>query len=243
MVSPRAPTAAGPGGRRGTSLQGTEPSPSERSACPGPSLSVGMEAVLSCPGVLERVLGLLDAVSLTQARGVSSLWRSCSDDSASWESLCADLWRGKQNHPLEPWARLSPTGDEGQREDQRARDGIELIHLLLLFGDSGRGSPTALSYLAFLRLSSPDRVAAPLRHVIREEHISLENELRLCASESRKEVLLQQVLNNLGSSIGDLKEYKETFRRAGRLLSWRESYIASVTDSTRCSISHSVIPR
>ena len=193
--------------------------------------------------VVDRICGFLDASTLTRCRELNSQWKITSEGSEVWKNLCACIWRDKQNHPLEPWVKFNAPEPEEFDENETSRDALEFLHLLLLFSDNHPDNPAMLTYLAFIRLSCTKRCAAPLRHVIREEQISLENELRACTNESIRERLLHQILQNIPSPIGDIRSISEELRESGRLLSWRESYIASILDSTRCSVSHPVCLR
>ena len=205
----------------------------------GHPYSMGYPA-LGNEGVLDRIFGFLDAVSLTRCREVNALWKICSDGAVVWENLCAELWKDKQNHPLELWVKLQTSVVEQVDEDESCRNALEYLHLQLLLTDYDHSNRTALSCLAFVRLSCTKRRAAPLRHVHREEQIRLEKELRDCTCLSTRQSLIHRIEQNIKSSAGGIDENCELFKKSGRLLSWRESYIASIQDSTRCSISHSV---
>ena len=190
------------------------------------------------PDLLLGIFDFLDPVSFVTLRAVHRNWFAMTNDSPSWKNFCEHLWRGKQNHPAERWVRVStPEPDEDVD-----RNRIELIGLYtLLISDAIPPDLEAcLHSLQFIRLSTRRREAAPISTVLREEQISLESQYASCESEAERISLSEQIIRNINSpqivTPLDLQLYEEQ----GKLLTWRESYIASIIDSLRCSISYKV---
>ena len=191
--------------------------------------------------ILQYTFSYLKPYELTQIRVVCSYFKDLADDSTIWPELCKDLWSTKQNHPYEQWIRLdSPPIDELEM----VRHQIETIFLYLLL--EGRESLSEFPYeslvcLKFIRLMSKKREAAPISHYLREEQIALEEQLlQLSANDPGVESMRQRVINNIQSPVHITSLVMQKFRDEGMLLSWRESYIASVIDSTRCCLTYPV---
>ena len=198
---------------------------------------LSLALALSSPDLLLQVFGFLDAPSLTSARATQRLWTEPADGSPAWPLLCWELWREKQNVPREQWVR---TFSEASPEDT-ARHQIEF--LLLILQMSSASMPEVehmLTVLKFLRVSTKRRQAAPVSVVLREEQIGLENELAGCEDEVRRERLLETIVANMRSPVAVDEAVLDRFRSEGRLLSWRESFIASMFDSSRCCIHYKV---
>lgn len=193
-----------------------------------------------------HIFSFLDALSLTAARGINKNCRRLADNCPAWSLLCRQLWEGKQFHPWEPWVRIHP---EEPEEGEIVRDKVQLLALLLLFEGAHPEQELELMYheVRLIALFSRKRRAAPISRVLREEQIRLENSLYDEDAEpadlvvpSIHTALANQVVKNLSSELVLTDEIFEEFRRRGDLLSWRESFIASVIDSTRCCPTHSV---
>ena len=187
---------------------------------------------------MALIFGYLDSLSLTSVRAVQKDWTELADDSLAWPGLCRDLWLDKQNVSLEQWVRCP---SEVSAEDT-ARYQIEylLLSLQLSSADDSAEVERVLQLLKFLRLSTRRREAAPVIVVLREEQIRLENEYAGCRDEGRRRSLLDRILTNMRSPVVVDEAVLERFRAAGRLLTWRESFIASIVDSSRCCITYEV---
>lgn len=180
------------------------------------------------------------------ARGINKYCRNLADDSPSWSLLCKQLWEGKQFHPWEPWVRMHP---EEPEESDLIRDQVELLSLLLLFEGAHPVQELELinHQVRLISLFSKRRQAAPISRVIREEQIFLENGLYDLNAEpahlvvpSAHALLADEIVANISHEVVITDELLCEFKQRGCLLSWRESYIASIIDSTRCCPTYSV---
>ena len=193
--------------------------------------------------ILQHTFSYLNADELTLIRVVCSYFKDLADDSIIWPELCRDLWSTKQNHPYEQWIRINSQPFD---ELEMIRHQIETIFLYLLL--EGRASMSEFPYeslvcLKFIRLMSKKREAAPISHYLREEQILLENQLlELSAEDPNIETTRQRIILNIQTPVNITTSAMQTFRDEGTLLTWRESYIASVIDSTRCCLTYPVIP-
>lgn len=204
------------------------------------------------PDSLRHVFSYGDATSLIAARGACRVWRGLADESPAWRWLCAELWHDKQNHPVEQWVRLPvPLPDP----EDAVRDQVELLLLLQLFtgGTLRNSSALAMDMLNLTRIVDVDRKAAPISHVLREQQIELENQLRRlrpvsqAPSSSQRDLeyskLSKSIITNISSPLVVAVEDRERFQSEGRLLSWHESYLASMEDSRRTCITYEVALR
>ena len=197
------------------------------------------ELALSSPDLLQHVLGHLDALALTSARAVQRSWTEPADECAAWPGLCEELWRDKQNMPLEQWVRCPAEASE----DDTARHQIEflLLTLQLSSAETAVELERALVLLKFLRLSTKRRQAAPVSVFLREEQIHLENEYAECRDEARRRSLLESIVTNMRTPVEVDESMLGRLRGEGRLLSWRESFVASMLDCSRSCITYEVV--
>ena len=181
------------------------------------------------------------------ARGINKNCRRLADECPSWYLLCSQLWEGKQFHPLEPWVRTLP---EEPEDSEVIRDRVQLLALLLLFEGAHPEQELELMHheVRLIALFSRKRRAAPISRILREEQIFLENGLYDEDAQPTDLIVpschaaaAEHVVKNLSSELVLTDEIFEEFRRRGDLLSWRESFIASVIDSTRCCPTYSVL--
>lgn len=191
--------------------------------------------------LLRHAFSYLDAATLTLVRLVSSRWCKTSDESDAWRLLCAELWEDKQFHPLEQWVRLPP---EPEDPDQTTRNQIELVLLQMLYTgvDVSPDVSENLANLLVARLMTEKRRTAPISRVLVERKIALEEELLRCEDEQRRAWLTAEISRNIRSPISVSCEDLQEFRSQGLLLTWRESFIASVVDSSRCCLTYGVVP-
>ena len=189
--------------------------------------------------ILLGIFEFLDPVSYITLRAVHRSWFAMKNDSPSWKTFCEDLWRNKQNHPVERWVRVSPTPDS---EEDIARNRIETLslYLLLLSDPLPYDLERCVNSLQFIRLAARSREAAPISTLLREEQISLESQLTFCESDAERLSLSEQILKNINTPQIVTSLHLQFFEEQGKLLSWRESYIASIIDSFRCSITYNV---
>ena len=209
-------------------------------AVEGPHLAV--EPLSLSDELLRHALSFLDAATLTLLRLVSHRWRVFADESEAWRSLCAELWEDKQFHPLEQWVRVP---QEPEDSDQATRNQIELVLLQMLYTGLDVSSSVSenLSNLLVTRLMTERRRAAPISRVLRERQIALEEELLRCQDVQRRVRLTAEVSRNIRSPIIVSSDDLRAFHSEGLLLSWRESFIASVIDSSRCCLTYGVTRR
>ena len=189
--------------------------------------------------LLRHALSFLDAITLTLIRLVSHRWCVFADESEAWRFLCAELWEDKQFHPLEQWVRVPA---EPEDADQATRNQIEMILLQMLYKglDVSASLSENLSNLLLTRLMTEKRKAAPISRVLRERQIALEEELLRCQDDQIRERLTTAISKNIGSPIVVSSEDIRWFQSMGLLLTWRESFIASVIDSSRCCLTYGV---
>ena len=195
---------------------------------------------------LLHVFSFGDARCLSSARGVCRRWGRLADESSSWSRLCARLWSDKQNHPHEQWVRLPrPKVDA----DDLIRDELEVLLLLQMFsgGKLRTSSALAMDLLNFIRVMTSHRKAAPISHVLREQQIETENRLReisLTPASSLRSSEFSQLVQTIVSNIRTPREVsaedRARFEEEGRLLTWRQSYLASLEDSRRTCITYEV---
>lgn len=187
--------------------------------------------------ILQEIFGFMSAEVLTKSRQVCHAWQHLADSSDTWQGLCSELWRNKDNHPVEPWVRVDP--EEDCAEDL-IRDRIEYLVLMMnVYGIGQRNNnDTLLKVVAYINLCSPKKVAAPISHDIRYQQIFLENLYMAYESEVGREKLSETIVKNQKTPVVITDIDLDRYRSQGRLLSWRQSYIASVMDSTRCRLTY-----
>lgn len=190
--------------------------------------------------ILQHTFTYLDALDLTHLRVVCSYFKEQADESMIWSELCRALWGNKQNHPWEQWVRVS---SESVDEEEMIRHQIETILLYLLL--EGRAVMSQSLYdslvcLKFIRIMSKKREAAPICHYVREEQIRLEHQLLNDLKDTERDSIRQQIIGNIETPVNITSTIIQQLREENRLLTWRESYIASVVDSTRCCLSYAV---
>jgi hypothetical protein len=181
----------------------------------------------------------LDAVELTTCRQINHSWKFLSDESSHWEFLCQILWNDKQNIPIHPWVLVEEIYDDSE---EIARNKMELVMLQMLYVGS-MTSPSdddILARLLFIRKQSARREAAPIVNVLREEQIQLENQLVETDDIDERSVLVFTIIANMNTPLKVSNEDLNAFIADDRLLTWRESYIASLIDSTRCCLTFGV---
>ena len=209
-------------------------------------MSHGGRRQLLAEELVLHIFSFLDALSLTMARGINKNSRRLADESPSWSLLCMQLWQGKQFHPWERWVCIQP---ENPDEGEIVRGKVELLAILLLYQGAHPEKELELihHHARLIALFSRKRRAAPVSRILREQQIILENRLYDEDAEpadlvvsSMNSAVADQVVKNITSEFILTKEILEDFRRRGELLSWRESYIASIIDSTRCCPTYSV---
>ena len=187
--------------------------------------------------ILQHIFKFMSAAVLTKSRQVCHIWRDISDNSESWKELCSGLWQDKDNHPLEPWVRVDPEDD---CVDDVVRDRIEYLVLMMnVYGVGQRNNNnTLLKVVSYINFCSPKKVAAPISHHIRYQQIFLENLYMSYESDIGRERLAETIVRNQKTPVRITDVDLERYRAQGRLLSWRQSYIASVVDSTRCRLTY-----
>ena len=187
---------------------------------------------------------------------MSRAWRDTSDRSEAWRECCRSLWITKQNHPLDRWITLPPDHHEENEsyytQYQSELDNIEILLLYMLSPDQlpSPNDVTTMKYSSYLdalslarRINQP-REAAPLSHYIRERQIQKEREYFTLSEEEGMEVEMEKmridILNNLQQSMSSewFQDRYRAYEGSDLVLSWRESFIASMVDSKRCRITY-----
>lgn len=195
------------------------------------------------PGdVLGYIFTYMDVKDLITSRLVCRAWMVSSDVNERWKDHCRALWGDKQNHPLERWARI-PRDSLSVDDITRLQVEFLLLHQLQRGEETSVEDPrftdlyTCLNFIAFM---SPHRAAAPVSHILRNQQIQLENDLQACADKSEQDRLTEQIITNINSPIEVEATVLKDLDDRGLLLSWRESYVASVVDSLRCRMTYEV---
>ena len=190
--------------------------------------------------ILGHIFSFLDVLSLTRARLVCRTWQSPADNSTEWNHHCEVLWSNKQNHPHQLWVKL-PIEPASPKDLVRLQMEFLLLQQMKLAGDSFDPYLRDIAVtLGVLRMNSRQRAAAPVSHVIRGRQIQLENKLRECMDEKGSDDISAQVSANIATKVTVDDDLLKEFKDEGTLLTWRESYIASIVDSTRTCINYEV---
>ena len=192
------------------------------------------------PELVFHILSYLDALALTQTRLVSAKWKELADSSSAWPLLCKKFWETKQNHPYERWVAVE---EEEDSVEEVVRDQIEFLLLQSLMTGGGHSQETdaSLILLKFIRLSSKKMAATPLSYWVRSQQIRLEHDLlSVSKTQEEKSRIRDEIVKNMQSSVQVNEPALDELQRKGVLLSWRESYIASVEDSSRTRITYEV---
>ena len=203
------------------------------------SISVGSSSFTN--DLILQIFSHLDALSLTQARLVCEEWKSLSDSSSAWSLLCKAFWETKQNHPFERWVRVE---EEEDSQDEIFRHQLEFLLLQALMEGQCHSQEidAMLILLKFLRISSKKMRATPVSHWVRAQQIQLETELHSCSRTLEEMDLLKLRISANINRPATANEFQlKTLTEKGLLLSWRDSYIASIIDSSRSRITYEVM--
>ena len=187
--------------------------------------------------ILRETFQFMSAETLTKSRQVCQTWRRLADSSDSWQNLCSKLWVDKDNHPLEQWVKVDAEDDS---VEDTIRDRIEYLVLMMNVFEIGerRKNETVLNVIAYINLCGTKKHAAPISHHMRYQQIFLENLYLAYDSETGRSKLAETIVSNQRTPIQVTDSDLERYRVQGRLLDWRQSYIASVIDSTRCRLTY-----
>lgn len=207
--------------------------------------------------LLWVVLSYLPPKDLCAACRVSKTWNAIASTCEKWEDHCEELWRGKQNHPLERWALLvTPSVDHISEEEMHIRSQILCLTLLLLQSNALRNAfPIDATrtvedivemgnILTVIQAKHAPQMAAPISTVIRYEQIQLENLLAGMdegLDPEGCETVTGIIRTNMKTPVRVDAAAMRPYMLDGRLLDWKESYLASLRDSWRCWPSHEVI--
>lgn len=200
--------------------------------------------------LLWFVMSYLQPKELCTACRVSKMWNAIVNTCESWHDHCEELWKDKQNHPLERWVLLDTSSNyHVSKEEELIRSQILCLTLLLLQSyNQNNPFPIAATrtveeivemgnILTTIQAEHAPQVAAPISTAIRYEQIQLEKLLagmdkRLDAEgyETVQDIICTNIRTPVRIDTASMRPYVMD----GRLLEWKDSYLASPRDSYRC---------
>lgn len=202
---------------------------------------------------LRLACTFLEVQDLMNLSRVSTEWAAAANSCEQWKLHCENLWHNKVNHPFVPWVRVDHDPIEDETEKDHIRAQITFLCTLLLEGDSRNlfqdtprsmaidESVKLLKTLEARHLCLLPQKAAPITSAIRYEQIELENVLYAMdptADPASYETLKDVIVTNMATPVVVDDKALQSFRSEGRLLTWRQSYLASIADSFRCRLGY-----